>query len=897
MSATGLPGGTVTFLFTDLRDSTRLWEAHPDEMRIAVRRHDDLVRHAVEGEGGQVVKAMGDGIMAVFADAPSAVAATVALQRQILREDWPIPIAARTGLHTGVAHPDGGDYHSPVVNRAARVANAAHPGQILVTSATAALVDRFELRDLGEREMRGLSPTRVLQVIVEGLPSDFPEAAAPAMRAALPNPATTFVGRADEITALVALIHEHRLVTLAGAGGCGKTRLAIEVAGSVASSFDDGAVFVDLASVTDDGRVSAAVADALGIVSSDTPDAVERLAAYVAGRSLVVVLDNCEHLLDATAELVESLLARGGDSHILTTSREPIAVPGEHVYGLGSLVPETDGVRLFAERAGEASASFAVDEANREAITEICTRLDGIPLAIELAAASVRHLSPAQIVERLDDRFRLLTGGRRRVQRHQTLAAALDWSHDLLSGDEQLVLRRLAVFPATFSLEAAEYVVDRGDTIEILGALVEKSLVNAVSAGDRLRYRLLESVRLYMEQKLVDAGESLVCRARQRDWVVQWLEAVPLEERWFGDRDLLGAEHANIRSAIDWSVTDHDRDAVARLASGVDWARSESWRDGERACLEVLSDDPVDSDLQLQVRMMLWWLGPIRATGLRDLGGSGIAFFTEPAEQVVDSIERWAEPVPLHALALTGYGRDLTIPAVIGSDDELAVRIVDLVEAGIELSARFAPGWRKICCLTAGMAYASLSRIKPADEHFAAGIDVPLCTAPLLLLQSALEGYLAITRLLLGRVDEAVSLALVADERIGPVLAEGAFPYWLHSPGIALPVALGETGDHAAAREALAAYHSIQRRMDFRDGLKSVTVLGGALAAQREDWSTASVLLSAGATWVSRSPADYLLYRRYRDRVRAALPAERARALRAEGREMPIDEAVALALA
>jgi hypothetical protein len=535
----------------------------------------------------------------------------------------------------------------------------------------------------------------------------------------------------------------------------------------------------------------------------------------------------------------------------------------------------------------EASASFAVDEANREAITEICTRLDGIPLAIELAAASVRHLSPAQIVERLDDRFRLLTGGRRRVQRHQTLAAALDWSHDLLSGDEQVVLRRLAVFPATFSLEATEYVVDRGDTIEILGALVEKSLVSAVSADDRLRYRLLESVRLYMEPKLADAGESLACRVRQRDWVVQWLEAVPLDERWFGDRDLLGAEHANIRSAIDWSAEENDRDAAARLASGVDWARSESWRDGQRTCLEVLSNDVIDSEPRLQVCMMLWWLGPIERSG----------FNQEWAQRAIDSMEMFGEPSPLHALAFTGHGRNLTIPAVMEADDLLAARAGDLAEAGVELSERFSDGWRKVCRLTAGMAYASLRRVERADDHFAAGTNISPGAAPFRLLHSALEGYLAITRLLLGHVDEAVSLACAADHGSRPVLSEGAFPYWLHSPGIALPVTLGAVDDDVAARNALAAYHSVQRRTDFRDGLKSVTVVGGVLAAQREDWTTASVLLSAGASVIARSPADYVLYVHYRDRVRAALPAERARALRAEGREMPIDEAVALALA
>jgi predicted ATPase/class 3 adenylate cyclase len=880
------PSGVVTFLFTDLLDSTRQWEASPSDMREAMHRHDELVRRAVSDAGGHVVKSTGDGVMAVFADPTSAVGAAVELQRAILRGSWSVPIRARMGLHTGVAELRDGDYYGTSVNRAARTASAAQPDQILVTSATASLVDAYEFRDVGERQMRGLPPTRVSQVCADGLPSEFAVPVTGRSRV-LPAPASSFVGRADEIAVVRAHLEAHRCVTLVGAGGCGKTRLAIEVARGAEPELADGVVFVDLASVTDDDRVAAAVSDALGLTASDGQGDGERVSAFVGGRALLVILDNCEHLLDAVASLAERVLEIEGPSRVLATSREPLSVSGEQVYVVPSLAPEADGFRLFVERASEARGGFAVDDTNRTTVQEITRRLDGIPLAIELAAAAARHLSPAQILERLDDRFRLLTGGRRRVQRHQTLAAALDWSYDLLSEDEQCVLHRLAVFPASFSLEAAEYVVERDDTVERLGSLVDKSLVNPVSDGDRMRYRLLESVRLYAEAKLAGAGESLALRRRHRDWVVQWLDGIPLEERWFGDVDYLRGEHASLRAAIDWSAAEPERGALAQLVSGVDWTRSEAWRDGDMWCIDLAVDE-IRTELELQVCMMHWWLGPLRASGLEVL--------LEPGERALESMPAWDVPHPLHALALTGHGRDLTIEAVVAGDGARRARLTQLVEQGVELSVRFSIGWQKICRLNAGMAYASLSDVAHAEAHFEAGIDAGRGAGSFQLLQSSLEGYLAITRLLNGRLDDALALAIAADERISGALESSAFPFWLHSPGFVLPVALGAAGDEAAARRALVAYHSVMRRTDWRDGLKAVAIVGGALAAERGDWPTAALLISAGSSVIARSPADYLIYNHYRDRIRAALPRDEARVLRAQGRAMPIEDAAALAL-
>jgi class 3 adenylate cyclase len=447
-----LPSGAVTFLFTDIVGSTKLWEEQPDEMRAAVADQDQIVRAAVAAHDGVVVKSTGDGLIAVFHDAPSAASAAVDAQLAVTRGAGGVPVALRMGLHTGSARPDNGDYQGPAVNRAARVAAQAYAGQILVSGATAALLEEWSLRDVGEHRLAGLPPMRLFQVVTPELPIDFPPLTTAVPRVDLPSSPTTFVGRGDEVDTIRRLVEQHRLVTMTGVGGCGKTRLAIETAASLEATFPDGVHLADLAAVTDSDRVNDAVIAALGLASDGTGrDPAERIAAYLADRAVLCVLDNCEHVVDACAELANAVINRSGSSRLLATSREPLGVVGEQVYVVPPLDVDTEAVQLFADRAAEARAGFTVGETNRSTVAEICRRLDGLPLAIELAAATIAHLSPVQVLERLDDRFRLLTGGRGRRQRHQTLAATLDWSHDLLSPTERLVLRRLAAFPATFS--------------------------------------------------------------------------------------------------------------------------------------------------------------------------------------------------------------------------------------------------------------------------------------------------------------------------------------------------------------------------------------------------------------------------------------------------------------
>ncbi|MET0901817.1 MAG: adenylate/guanylate cyclase domain-containing protein, partial [Acidimicrobiales bacterium] len=473
--ADGLPSGTVTFLFTDVVDSTLLWETSPEEMRATIAGLDDLTRETIGAHEGKLVKSVGDGAMAVFQDAERAVAAAVDLQRQLDNPGFPVPVKVRIGLHTGQATPVDGDYLAPAVNRAARIAGAAHGGQILVSDVTATLVERTSTLDLGDHHLKGLEPQRLHQVIAAGLPADFPAlATAIVAGVALPSPPTSFIGRADDVSAVAELLREHPLVTLTGTPGSGKTRLAIAIAQPIAEHFPDGVVFADLATVTDERGVTATVAQALGLAAELTDDPVARISAYLAQRSTLCILDNCEHVIDATAHLARRVVEVPGRSRLLATSREPIGVLGEQVYRVASLDLETEAVQLFVERAREAKASFRLDEDSKHQVLELCRRLDGIPLAIELAAARVTHLAPAQLVDLLDDRLRVLAGGRGRIQRHQTLMATLDWSYDLLSAPEQRLLQRLAVFPASFSLEAAEALGER-DALEPLAALVDKS--------------------------------------------------------------------------------------------------------------------------------------------------------------------------------------------------------------------------------------------------------------------------------------------------------------------------------------------------------------------------------------------------------------------------------------
>ncbi len=591
------PTGTVTFLFTDIEDSSRLWEQHPQAMKAVLARHDQLMQAAVASHNGVLVKTTGDGIHAVFGTADDAARAAVASLQAIAGETWPEiqpdVLRVRAGLHTGQAELRDGDYYGSVVNRAARVMSIGHGGQILLSEATARLLDAqlppdYSLTEIEEVNLRGLNrPERIHQLSVPGLPNDFPPLRADRMRRDnLPASVTSFIGRQRELEEVVALLQSTRLLTLTGPGGTGKTRLSLEVGAKVLDDYPHGVWLAELAPLTDPASVRTAVAGLWGLRENPMMLLEQMMGDYLRSKKLLLILDNCEHLVQACAELASDLLAAAPDLTILASSREGLGTPGETTYHLATLtVPGNDrttraelegfeGVQLFVERAQAAQPAFALTDDNAAAVGRIVRRLDGIPLAIELAAARIKLLPPAQLAERLDDRFRLLTGGSRTaLPRQQTLRALIDWSYDYLDEAEQAMFRQLGVFSGGWSLEAAEVVVDLsgldGDIFDLMANLVNKSLVVVDDNEGEARFHFLETIRQYARDRLFESGEGAAARERHLGYFAKLVLALGEFGRTRAVPDLFAAtgshkaiawvqqlkpEIDNVRSAIEWAL-------------------------------------------------------------------------------------------------------------------------------------------------------------------------------------------------------------------------------------------------------------------------------------------------------------------------------------------------------
>jgi predicted ATPase/class 3 adenylate cyclase len=570
------PSGTVTFLFTDIEGSTRLWQEDEPSMRKAVARHDQLLYQVIADHGGVVFSTMGDGLAAAFQVASAAVSCAVEAQRRLDQETWGTsrPLRVRMGLHTGEAESRGGDYFGTAVNRAARLAAVGHGGQILCSSATAELADGdVGLVDLGEHRLRDLD--RPMHIVQVGDGSFPPLRSLSVFPGNLPIQLTSFVGRHTELASLKKALDGPGLVTLTGTGGVGKTRLALQAAANLISAFPDGVWLCELAAAVDAESMLQVVAAALGYAPAPGADLERGIAKFVGPHRMLLVLDTCEHLLDAAAGLAETVLERCPNMAILATSREALEVRGERVLRLRSLaVPhawgasdhlvDIDAARLFLDRAEATGADLALGPADGPAIAEICRWLDGIPLAIELAAARVIALAPGEIAAHLDERFRLLTGGRRAaVERHHTLRAAIDWSYALLSERDQAVFNHLGVFPASFDASAAQAVAAAGgvepwDVLDSLTSLVAKSMLNADhSAAGPTRYQMLESLRHYARERLETAGvadESRRCHARHYAVAASEIGSGlrgPEEASW---RRRLDADLDDFRAAVTWAL-------------------------------------------------------------------------------------------------------------------------------------------------------------------------------------------------------------------------------------------------------------------------------------------------------------------------------------------------------
>jgi predicted ATPase/class 3 adenylate cyclase/DNA-binding CsgD family transcriptional regulator len=617
------PSGPVTLLFADIEGSVRLWEADPEGMADASGRYNRIVREQIGVAGGHVFQTVGDAFRAVFTDPFAALASAVAVQRAADTEPWPpgLPVRARIALHSGACEERDGHYSGPVANRAARLLAVGHGGQVLVTGTTYELLAGrppagIGFRDLGEHRLKDLSRAeRVFQVTGPGLAEGFSPLSSldhPALRHNLPAQATSFVGRAIELAELRSLISGgSRLVTIAGPGGIGKSRLALQVAAQALEGTSEEVWLVELAPVAGPELVARTVAAVLQVREEPGRPMLDTLVDAAGDRCLLVVLDNAEHVLGAAAKLADALIRSCPRVRLLVTSREPLGVSGEHLFRVPPLaIPPADlaapgqlaafeSVQLFAERAALYRQGFALDTANAAAVAAVCVRLDGIPLALELAAARLGSLSVPEISSRLDQRFRLLTGGSRTaLPRHQTLRALIDWSYDLLNPEEQLVLGRLSVFAGGWTLEAAEAVTATSDAgeeqvLDHLAALVDKSLVLVDEIQGSTRYRLLETVRHYAAERLArrPGSELDETRAAHRDHYLALAETAsmhlrgPDEAIWL---DRLEAEFDNIRAALAFSLADPDSaEPGLRLAAGLRWFCNMRGYGGE--VLEALS--------------------------------------------------------------------------------------------------------------------------------------------------------------------------------------------------------------------------------------------------------------------------------------------------------------------
>lgn len=617
-----LPTGTVTFLFSDVEGSTRLWEHDPAAMSRAIAQHDELIERSVASNAGMVVRPRGEGDsrFAVFESAAGAISAARDIQEALAHSDWPLPtpLRVRIALHTGTADLRAGDYYGSDVNRCARLRALAFGGQTLISQTTFDLVQdalptRIVLRDLGEHRLKDLQrPERIFELDVAGLPAQFqPLPSIDAFPNNLPIQITSFVGRKQELKEVEQLLGTAHLLTLTGPGGTGKTRLAMQLAAEVLAGFANGVWLVELAPVTDGQLVPQTVASVLGVPQTSGRPVSETLSDFLRPKKLLLLLDNCEHLIQECAALASKLLLACPGLKIVATSREPLGISGEMIYRVPSLdmpesvavrsaqISEYGAIRLFVERATSVKRSFRLTEANVAPVVQICVQLDGIPLAIELAAARIKVLSPEQIATRLDDRFRLLTGGSRTaLPRQQTLRALIDWSYELLSEPERKLLRRLAVFVGSWALEAAEEacgddgrwatedgrnsgrlsssvvdppasVLQPSDVLDLLARLVDRSLVMVDETDeDQVRYRLLETIRQYARDKLLEAGEAELLRDRHAKYFSEFTKKYgPISEKVSSSISnlYLQAEEGNILSAIIWAA---ERDPELALQIG-----------------------------------------------------------------------------------------------------------------------------------------------------------------------------------------------------------------------------------------------------------------------------------------------------------------------------------------
>ncbi|HUG88342.1 MAG TPA: adenylate/guanylate cyclase domain-containing protein [Actinomycetota bacterium] len=593
---TDLPTGTITFLLTDIQGSTRILARLRDRYPALLEEHQRLLRQVFEAAGGFEVGTEGDSFFVVFPAAPDAVAAAASAQQALEQHEWPEGerVRVRMGLHTGEAILGGDNYTGIDLHRAARIAAAAHGGQVLLSEATHALVaqtlpEGVTMRDLGEHRLKDLPrPERLYQLQVPGLPQEFPQIRSlDTRRGNLQEPLTSFVGRREELAEIPEILAETRLLTLTGPGGSGKTRLSIQVGSGLEDAFEDGVFFVPLAAIENPELVASRIAEVLKVEEDPGRSAIEALIEHLADREMLLVLDNFEQVIPAAGTVGELIGATDGVK-VLATSREPLHLVGEREYpvpplrlpDLADLPPlealsQYEAVELFLQRATAVEPGFAVTNENAPAVAEICSRLDGLPLAIELAAARIKLLPPDELLKRLDRTLALLSGGARDLpERQQTLRGAIAWSYDLLEAKERTLFSRLSIFMGGFSLEAADEVCSPqgelgADVLDLVASLLDKSLLRTLATGPAgTRYLMLHTIREYAREVLDDSDEAEEIGTRHAGYVLRRVEEAvpnlfgPDRARWL---DALAAEHDNLRAALTWALEGGDLELGLRL--------------------------------------------------------------------------------------------------------------------------------------------------------------------------------------------------------------------------------------------------------------------------------------------------------------------------------------------
>jgi predicted ATPase/class 3 adenylate cyclase len=863
VASTAVPVGSspanVTLLFTDIEGSSRLWENEPARMPEAIARHDSLARAAVGDHRGIVVKKTGDGLLAVFADPLDALRAALALELALADPAATAGIALRVrgGLHTGAAEHRDSDYFGGTVNRAARVMSAAHGGQVLMSQAV--------VESIHERLPPGVTlrdPEHVYQAVHPELRQDFP-----ALRSLestpnnLPQQVTSFVSRERRQAEVRQLLARAPLLTLLGTGGLGKTRLSLQVAADVLDEFPDGVWFVELASVADARLVPQAVASVLGVMEEAGRPVVEALVKFVRDRELLVILDNCEHLVSACADLAKQLLQAGSRLKLLASSREHLHVPGEVTYPVPALaVPEAgapfatdalmefEAVRLFVDRARAVQPGFAVTAQNAKAIVEICRRLDGIPLALELAAARVRTLPVEAIAGRLSDRFRLLTrGARTNLPRQQTLRALIDWSFDLLAEREKTVFARLSVFAGGFTLEAAEAAgaggaIAQAEILDLLSALVDKSLVELDAGGSR--YRMLETVRQYAQEKMADADDADAVRTRHLEFFLALAtEAHPQlwgkeQGKWLARLDL---ERENFLAALAWCDRAPDGAAQGlRFAEVLQlyWLPRGLIELGYRVTLEALARpgtqarDYQRSGALYAAAQLAWFMGAFAAS--RQHGEEAVAIAEE-----IHAVGRAAAAHLILGYACEALGDRAAAAANFQASAGLAREMGDKARQSFALNA------------LAGH-YSEVSDLDAAEPLF--------------------EQSLALAR----EVDDPESIAI---------------------SGANLARLVVERGDAERARALLAEAAAIARDIGSMRCAHDAIEVSAGLAVLRGLWADAARFAGAvqalmEETGLHRTPADDAFFAGQLAKARAALGDEAYTAAEAGGRALPYAQAL-----